>query len=199
MEQQQLIGLMTKTIDFCKTNEIFYERKNAEVKFDNARELFFYTLNLVCGKDNAKHLPEYKPVVEWLSDNKGKSLFIMGKCGTGKSLIATKVLPFIFATIEKVVRPYTARTISKLDRRPVLSHECPLVIDDLGCEGTVKKFGSEYDMISEIIDDVDREGYLCVITTNLTSEEIRERYGDRIYDRIRGNFKVVSFDNESNR
>lgn len=198
MEHEKFNQAIINAVAFCRDNKIFIRKNTAVTNIEDARRFFKYGLELALG-ENAKHLPIYKPVVEWLTNNKGKSLFVMGKCGTGKSIISCRVIPFVFACIERVVRPHTAREISKWDKMPTLSHNYPFVIDDLGCEGVVKKFGSENDIISEIIDEVDREGYLCVITTNLNPQGIIERYGERFYDRIRGNFQIVSFDEESNR
>ena len=37
--------------------------------------------------DNAVWLPEYQQIVDWLSDNKGDGLLVIGDSGLGKSVI----------------------------------------------------------------------------------------------------------------
>jgi hypothetical protein len=64
-----------------------------------------------------------------------------------------------------------------------------LILDDLGTEhiGKTKAFLAVLDEI------VNRRHALCMrtlITTNLAREEIRERYGARVYDRLRDGLAV---------
>ena len=66
-----------------------------------------------------QHLAEYDTVVRWLSDTKGKGLFLIGNCGRGKSIIVTGVLPLIFnAKKGKILKPITARKLHKVTEYP---------------------------------------------------------------------------------
>ena len=43
-------------------------------------------LKYFCG-DDARWNADYEKIVQWLTDNKGKGLMLVGSCGVGKSLI----------------------------------------------------------------------------------------------------------------
>lgn len=145
-------------------------------------------------------LPEYSEVARWLTDNHGKGLLLYGSCGQGKTLLAKHILPrIVHYYFRKVFRIVDAVDVD--DEYKVLRQKRLIVIDDLGCE----KRPSEYDKhfaIGELIDKLEKNKGICIITTNLdiyTDEvgnevnEILDRYGDRVYDRIVGNFSCVHF------
>ena len=71
------------------------------------------------------------------------------------------------------------------------------VIDDLGTESNAKVYGQERFAFDEVIDDAEKNGKLLIVTTNLTAEQLKDRYGTRVYDRIVGNMKRVLFQGES--
>lgn len=62
-------------------------------------------------------------------------------------------------------------------------HVC---IDDLGAERTVSHYGNKDDLLKQVIQYRSEHGARTHITTNLSSEQVRERYGDRILSRIFG-------------
>ena len=57
-----------------------------------------------------------------------------------------------------------------------------LVIDDLGAEPVLQNVTNEY--LLGIITERLRQGKHTVVTTNLTPEEIQEKYNDRIFSRL---------------
>ena len=70
-----------------------------------------------------------------------------------------------------------------------------LVIDDLGVEYSDQK-GAFASLLDEVIDHRYGNQAPTLITTNLTAKEFKERYGERIADRLReaGGFVAVSRD-----
>ena len=40
--------------------------------------------------------PEYKKVAEWLTNTRGRGLFMYGNCGLGKSILGRYVIPALF-------------------------------------------------------------------------------------------------------
>lgn len=142
-------------------------------------------------------LAEYGKIAEWMSDNKGKSLLLIGGCGVGKSVIGCRIIPHIIKkvlgkTFEPISAPKFAR-IKELPRKMIW------YIDDLGTERRVRDFGTEVDNFTDLFEDLESYGGIAVITTNLNSTEFRERYGDRNYDRIRSRFCIVAINHESMR
>jgi len=56
----------------------------------NAKYELLQALNCIAGSmgEQLQWLPEYDEVAAWLSDNRGKGLFLFGSCGRGKSLLS---------------------------------------------------------------------------------------------------------------
>ena len=79
--------------------------------------------------DVYEHLPTYDLIIDWLCDNKGRGLMLMGKCGLGKSTILNYVIPAIFRTkTNKVLRSIPAKEIGAIEKNDSLF----IIIDDLG-------------------------------------------------------------------
>lgn len=70
----------------------------------------------------------------------------------------------------------------KPERTAIKTTKC-LVVDDLGAEICTDHFAAMFDAVINA-----RYGCLgyTILTTNLTSAQFSERYGERVYDRIRG-------------
>ena len=135
-----------------------------------------------------KHLPEYDEVIKWLSDTEGKGLFVIGNCGRGKSVILTGGIPLIFnAKKGKKLKPIPARKL-----HTVTEYKTPfIVIDDIGTEEIVNDYGTKIDAVENAIFEAEDDLKLLLLTSNLDASAIKQRYGDRIYDRIRRLCKVV--------
>lgn len=75
-----------------------------------------------------------------------------------------------------------------------------MIIDDLGEE---PKEVMVYGMIHTPMIDIISERYaaqrMTIITTNLQTDDLRKKYGDRIYDRFREMLTSIVFENESYR
>ena len=141
-----------------------------------------------------KHLPEYDDVVSWLADTKGKGLFLIGNCGRGKSVILTGVLPLIFnAKKGKILKPIASRKLHQ-----VTEYKSPfIVIDDIGTEEIVNDYGTKIDAVENAIFEAEDDLKMLLLTSNLDAKSIKERYGERIYDRIKRLCKVVFMRGES--
>ena len=133
-----------------------------------------------------KHLDEYNHVISWLSDTEGKGLFMIGNCGRGKSVILTGVLPLIFNAIP-------ARKL-----HTVTEYKTPfIVVDDIGTEEIINDYGTKIDAVENAIFEAEDDLKLLLLTSNLDAKAIKERYGERIYDRIKRLCKVVFMKGES--
>lgn len=141
-------------------------------------------------------LPEYEKVIEWLNDNQGRGLFMFGNCGRGKSLLARYVLPaIILKHCRKIVAVYDMFEVNaQLDE--VLKKKI-ISIDDVGTESESVRFGERRMAFPEIIDSAEKDGKLMIITTNLSQDEIKDRYGSRVLDRIVSTTKRVAFNGKS--
>jgi len=67
--------------------------------------------------------------------------------------------------------------------------------DDLGTENNVVTFGQTYNVLQQTLERAYHEAFMpnIHITTNLTGDEIEEKYGKRIRSRMREMFNVIDF------
>ena len=71
-----------------------------------------------------------------------------------------------------------------------------LGIDDLGTEPSeVMDYGNVYTPVIDLLTKRYEEQLFTIITTNLTPQQIREHYGDRIADRFNEMVKKIVFNN----
>ena len=59
-----------------------------------------------------------------------------------------------------------------------------IYIDDVGTENLSVKFGEKRLAFCEIVDEAEKRGKLLIITTNLSLDEISQKYGERTMDRL---------------
>jgi DNA replication protein DnaC len=132
--------------------------------------------------DVYKHLPEYDEIIDWLSDTKGRGLMLMGECGLGKSTILNYVIPAIFRTkTNKSMKSIPAKELGAIER----SDASFIIIDDLGTESIKNDYGTKIDAVSDAISYAEDSSKTLLITTNLASKALKERYDDRTLDRLR--------------
>lgn len=164
------------------------------INISNARVRLGKGLQYFCG-GNAKWLPEYEEVADWLTDNKGKGLLLCGACGRGKTLITTMILPIILQDIKRIINIYDAIDLNTKTKDIFEKHL--IVIDDLGTETIQSNFGEMRMVFSDLIDQAEKKGKLLIVTTNLHQEELRDRYGQRTIDRFFSCCRIINFNGES--
>lgn len=140
--------------------------------------------------------PEYEEVAKWLENSEGRGLLLFGDCGRGKSLLARYVLPAILLKYaRKVVTVYDVQEMNtKIDE--VLKKHI-ISIDDIGTEEVINNFGNKRLAFAEIMDAAEKYGKLVIISTNLTGQELADRYKDRVLDRIVATTKRIEFKGNS--
>lgn len=133
-----------------------------------------------------------------LENTNGKHLCLLGSCGTGKTLLATKIIPLIFnACFTKIFKVIKACDLSeKLQEAKSYPF---VVIDDFGTESTAVNFGNKVEAFNEVIDSVEGRKCFIIVTSNLDANQIKQKYGVRTYDRLRGLFKVIQVNEKSMR
>ena len=132
--------------------------------------------------DVYEHLPTYDLIIDWLCDNKGRGLMLMGKCGLGKSTILNYVIPAIFRTkTNKVLRSIPAKEIGSIEKNDSLF----IIIDDLGTESIKNDYGTKIDGVSDAISYAEDASKTLLITTNLDGDALKLRYDKRTVDRLR--------------
>ena len=156
-------------------------------------------------------------ISEWLTAEHSEfGLLLCGGCGTGKSTFAN-VIAKLINSLELIVDP-NANIIEKYEiqtyQAPELAVLCRsnhnawkqicnqrmLIIDDLGTEPKeVSEYSNVLYPIVELLQIRYEKQLFTVVTTNLTPEQFREKYGDRIADRMNEMMVKVVFKNHSYR
>lgn len=138
-------------------------------------------------------------VTRWLFNSNKSGLLLMGTLGNGKSTML-KAIRDIFYPYSTIGDAQDIFDYFKLEQGMRFWNEKLLLIDDLGVEPLrCLNYGEEYHPISRIL----LHRYNCqqttIIATNLGLNEIQERYGDRVVDRMFETYEVIKYDRESYR
>ena len=178
-------------ISEARKNDEDYAPTHFRFGVPNAKETLMVGLEEVM-RHKAEWLSEYDQIANWLTDNQGKGLLLIGPPGVGKSEICMKVIPLIFRmALHKVFSRYQATELCNEATYRSSLRQRFIAIDDFGIEGTFYDYGNPHIVFSEIVDCIEKRGTLLVANTNLTMEEIKAKYGLRTFDRLRANMQVV--------
>lgn len=71
------------------------------------------------------------------------------------------------------------------------------IIDELGVEPLINDYGEKYEGFNRIINAAERYLRPLFISTNLTEEQLLQRYGERTFDRLTRLCRIVEFCGES--
>ena len=180
-----------RAISEARKNDDDYASIPFRFGIPNAKEALIAGLEEVM-RHKVEWLAEYDQIVNWLTDNQGKGLLLIGPPGVGKSEICMKVIPLIFRmALHKVFSRYQATELCNETTYRTSQRQRFIAIDDFGIEGTFYDYGNPHIVFSEIVDGIEKHGTLLIATTNLTMEEIKAKYGLRTFDRLRADMHVV--------
>lgn len=204
-----------------KTGKSLTERFSLETSLNNCAHLLNGAVKatLELKRKNFEQSEKYKDQIRqaarWLTNADGKwGLFLCGLYGNGKTTLAKAIKLLIEKTTEseygvnngKKVRFISAKSICEhislkdLEGYKKIFDEEILIIDDMGTEPPeVISYGMVYTPIVDIISHRYDRQLLTIITSNMQSKEIKELYGERIYDRFKEMLQSIIFTNESYR
>jgi DNA replication protein DnaC len=169
--------------------------EHVQIRVPDAREHIKDGLTYFCG-DSAKWLSDYDKIAEWLSDNRGKGLMLVGECGVGKSLIGMRIIPLILNYYcRKIVTVCTASDLNKNPDDVIKTHI--IYIDDVGTEDISNIYGNKRIPFAELVDSVERDGKLLMFSTNLDDTHLAEKYGDRVIDRLHAVTRKITIHGKS--
>ena len=155
-----------------------------------------YVVNMKSGCNAEWNERNYRPIVDWMTDNKGKGLLMFGGCGLGKSVIGMYILPLLIKDVhKKVVNIFSAQELNKKIDEILKLHI--IYIDDIGTEDNLNSYGNKRMPFAELCDAAEKKGKLLILTTNLSIDELTQRYGDRVVDRLIATTKAVPFTGDS--
>ncbi len=158
-----------------------------------------------------KHLPEYEQVVDWMTDTADRGLLLMGDCGRGKSVIISGVVPVLlrlknFCMIavhaQDIAKPLPYISNGSYNQRPesyldyLLKCRFP-IIDEIGVESLINDYGEKSEGFNSVMNAAERFHRPLFLTTNLTAEQLLERYGERTIDRLNHLCRIIEFKGDS--
>lgn len=142
----------------------------------------------------------------------GKPMIIYGNTGVGKTTIMQsfgRILSildnpnhptFITKRATELVNEFKkGKDINDLYSKPITSgliKNAGLFIDDIGTENEGVNFGSKSDVIADLILAIEARhemNYRVSYSTNLSGDDLKSRYGKRVYGRLMKNRTVIIF------
>lgn len=195
-ESDYFRNLVSQMRDFGYPQDIdrvFIRIPNAEQRLRGGLQYF---VRMKSGRNAEWNERNYRPVVDWMADNKGKGLLMFGGCGLGKSIIGMYILPLLIKDVHRrVVNIFNAQELNKRIDEILKLHI--VYIDDIGTEDNLNSYGNKRIPFAELCDAAEKKGKLLIITTNLNIDGLTERYGDRVVDRLIATTKAVPFSGDS--
>ena len=143
-----------------------------------------------------KMLPEYEKIIQWLSHSEGKGLLMSGSNGRGKTAILKGVIPLIFMSRGYSMKPINSKEIEPNGFNTWLHRTWAILIDEVGKDSVVKDYGTSKDPVEAAIDHCEDHLKLLLMTSNLSKDQLKKRYGVRTTSRIKRLCKIVIFEGE---
>ena len=145
---------------------------------------------------------------KWLCGNHKPGLMLFGRVGSGKSTLAraiVRLIGFLYDRYELGDRLCSVTCCSALDLSRIATDDIArieqfkrtklLFLDDMGMEPpVVKNWGNEFTPVVDLLYYRYDFQKFTVITSNLRGDEFRQRYGDRIGDRMLEMFDTIQFE-----
>jgi len=166
-----------------------------------------------CGVNQCDDTSAIQLIPDWLENGK-QSLLISGGVGNGKTTIASALKNSHNDSCkdnlreENIAKYVTARQIigmamqgreTKTSQTLKSLHDCyGLIIDDLGIEqAEINNYGTIETPVIELLEKRYEKRLPTIITTNLDMEQIKEKYGIRIHDRIIEQYSIIGLNQKS--
>ena len=126
----------------------------------------------------------------------GRNIMLAGPVGVGKTFF------FWAAGVKNALNLKMVQGFSRERLKEATLSYCkePVLIDDLGAEESLMMdYGSRVELLPEVLEIRQDSAAPTYFTTNLTPHELRNRYGDRVVDRLMTGMAFFSLSGESKR
>lgn len=138
-------------------------------------------------------------ITRWLIHSSSRGLILMGTLGNGKTTML-RAIHDLFMGYSTMRDAQTVYNYFKEENQLLSKNDKLLLLDDLGVEPLrCRIFGEEHHPLSQLLlsrYDLQRT---TIIATNLSYDEIQNRYGDRVVDRMCETYEFIRYDTESYR
>ncbi len=130
-----------------------------------------------------------------------RNMLFYGGVGSGKSFMSNCIakalldegVAVVYISAVRMFEIMSDRVFGRETDSPLYDglFSCPLlIIDDLGTEISSSAVSSE---LFSLLNERDLKGRSTIISTNLTLDEIKDKYSDRSISRIIGNYEIYRF------
>lgn len=139
-------------------------------------------------------------VVKWMYDSKKRGLLLCGTLGNGKTTMLRAIKRFFNYNISYFEAQGIYNHFKQTQEFPYISQKDILLIDDLGVEPqSYNDFGEIRYPLAELLMLRYKQNRPTIIATNCTFEQIGEIYGDRLQDRMKEMYAVITYKEPSYR
>ena len=192
----------SQVVDYLRQHGCIVGSERQHVQIADAEKRLRDGLHYFLG-DKAQWLSAYDQVAAWLTDNKGRGLVLVGRSGTGKTILCRQVLPVILgwqSIVQCSAVEMTAHNGKSARIDELLKARC-VIIDGLGSEDVeVSHYGRHRRPFCELCEAAEQDGKLIIATTNCISPmpmpdtwtwkhlfptSFGERYGADTFSRLR--------------
>lgn len=183
------------------TGDELFELIFVNMDVDDSNELLFRNLAYYFTGDQRGELDLNKGICMFGGVGVGKTTIMRYLSRNQKQSYAMKMCRQVedeFSSYgDDVLRQYGIHLTPALNSDPFGHKQLGYCFDDLGTEPMSKYYGKETNVMAEVILNRYDNGLafnLTHLTTNLSIEEIKARYGTRVTDRMKQMFNIVAFD-----
>lgn len=161
----------------------------------------FYAAQVIASQGSCGSLPADKiaSVARWMSGQGRPSLLLYGSYGLGKTTMLNAVRYVMRLYSHTFVsRVYEAKYLCDAGTEDYRRMFGLLLIDELGRESDERKdYGNISEPLTDLIYHRDKIGAPTLIATNCTLDELRVKYGNFIYDRMKSGYNKIYYEGES--
>jgi DNA replication protein DnaC len=208
---KDFLSLLTEKTSISKSVEpIITELTEKEIE-----ESLWLVIETVTEQElNEESKEQIKKLATSLTDKKKNFVILSGNCGTGKTTLMNAVVRLIEALrwngnynqstglkiVPRGAKKVFATEVNKNSFELLQDWQGVLMIDDFGIEPISNNdFGTIKTPMIDLIMHRYEERLPIIFSTNLSADDIKKRYGDRITDRFRERASLIKFTNKSYR
>lgn len=191
--------------------KVYAEKTEEPVTYEQAKKVFWFIAKQLEAEYEVNDVAKgkYPDLIKYFLSEGGldlnKGILIYGNTGGGKTLFFKIIQQMLFNLNQRAFRICQCIDVEQSIRMGSDYSDFNLGVicfDDLGSEQKeTLVFGNRVTVLSEILqlryNSFQNNGLITHCTTNLTIEELEQRYGSRVIDRAKEMFNFVTFNWDS--
>jgi DNA replication protein DnaC len=98
---------------------------------------------------------------------------------------------------ELVVTPVSCYDLNNIENYKLARNRRHLLLDEIGVETNLNDYGEKFNPVERLINLSEDENKALFCSTNLSLEQLFNRYGKRAFDRLAKRCKIIEFTTKS--